>query len=209
MIDAIDEYALGNLEKFDGKYKLTNIGREGLSFDGDEDDKDQAKEDEEQFSQLTKFLKTQLGSKVEKVVLSKRLTQSPTALVSGQHGWTANMERIIKAQALADPNAKMMYSPRKTLEINPRHPILVELNKRVQADENDAAAKDIADLMYETAVLQSGFSLDDAGSFAQRIIRMMNQNLNLDPNAAPIEEPEVAKTPKETEEENTSAKDEL
>jgi molecular chaperone HtpG len=105
MTDPIDEYALANLEKYDGKYKITNIGREGLKLDDDKDDEEKEKQLEQQYAQLTSFLKKSLGSKVEKVKISHRLTQSPSALVSSAHGYTANMERIIKAQALSDPKA--------------------------------------------------------------------------------------------------------
>jgi len=203
MTDAIDEYALGHLEKYDGKYKLTNIGREGLKFDGEEDNGDKEKVEQEEYSGLLAFLKTALVGKIEKAVISNRLTTSPSALTTGQYGWTANMERIVKAQALQDQTQHQFYSPKKTLEINPRHPICKQLLKLVKEDEKSPRAQDIAEMMFETAALQSGFSLDDPSSFASRIIKMMNTNLGLDENSAAEPEPEITTTnePEEQEQE--------
>jgi len=189
MVDPIDEYAVNHLEKFDGKHKLTNIGRENLKLDGEEEATEDDKKNEEEYKTLTSFLKTTLGSKIEKVVISNRLTNSPSALVAGAQGMTANMERIFKAQALADKNAA--YMARKTLEINPRHPIIKELLRRVSEDTQDPTATDIAELMYDTASLTSGFTLEDPTKFSQRVVRMMNLGLNLDADAAPEEEPET------------------
>jgi len=190
MVDPIDEYAVNHLEKFDGKYKLTNIGRENLKLDGEEESEDEKKTQEE-YKSLTTFLKTTLGSKIEKVVISNRLTNSPSALVAGSSGMTANMERIFKAQALADKSTAFLA--RKILEINPRHPIIKELLRRVTEDAQDPTATDIAELMYDTATLTSGFTLEDPTKFSQRVVRMMNLGLNLDANAAPEEEPEPIK----------------
>jgi len=198
MTDPIDEYALTHLEKFDGKYKLTNIAKEGLTFDGEEEKKKE--EEEKEYEKLISFFKTLLGSKVEKIIISNRLTQSPSALVSSAHGWTANMERIIKAQALADKSQYSFYAPRKIMELNPRHPLVKELNKRVAENAEDPTAKDIGFLLYETASLQSGFSVEDTSAFAQRIVKMLNVGLNLDANAAAEEEEETVKQAEKTEE---------
>jgi len=188
MTDAIDEYAIGHLEKFDGKFKLTNIGKEGLTFDGEEIDEEKEKEEEERYRPLLKYLKKTLGTKIERAEISHRLTDSPSAMVSSQFGWTANMERIMKAQTMSDPKAKKMYSPRKILEINPNHPIIMELNRKVQLDEEDQNMLDIVQLLYETAALTSGFSVEDPSSFSGRIVRLLNQNLELHPNDTPQEE---------------------
>jgi len=196
MVDPIDEYAISNLEKFDGKYKLTNIAREGLDV-GDEKNNEQEKEEKEQFKPLIDFLKTTLGPKIEKVVISTRLTTSPSAIVASSYGMTANMERLMRAQALGDTQRKdFLAATKKVLEVNPKHPIVIELKKRVEADPEDQTAKDIAGLMYETAAFTSGFSLDNPAEFSKRIVRMMNLGLNLDANAAPVDEPEPEEPPK-------------
>jgi len=189
MVDPIDEYALANMEKYDGKYKLTNIGREGLKLD-DDNTEEQDKKYEESYSALISFLKKTLGSKIEKAIISNRLTQSPSALVSSAQGWTANMERIIKAQALADPKSAQFYQPKRILEINPRHPIIKQLNEKIALNENDQTAIDIAELMYDTAALTSGFSLDEPADLASKINRMLYTTLNIDPST-PIEEEEI------------------
>jgi len=205
MTDPIDEYALANLEKYDGKYKITNIGREGLKLEDDQADEEKEKKLEQEYSHLTSFLKKALGNKVEKVTISHRLTQSPTALVSSAHGYTANMERIIKAQALSDPKATQFYIPRRILEINPRHPLIKQLAQKVQENEEDPSAKDIAELMYDTAALTSGFSLDEPADLAAKIHKILYNNLNIDPNT-PIDDVEpIQEVPTHT----TETKDEL
>lgn len=181
MIDPIDEYTLANLDKFDGKYPLTNIARENLKLDGEKENEEEEKKEKEEFKSLTSFIKKTLSGKVASVVITKRLSKSPSVLVAGQSGWTANMERIIKAQALADPRSAQNYNPRKVLEINPRHPIVRELLRRVQEDEDgDETAKDIVGLLYDTAALTSGFTLEDAPAFASRVVKMMGLGLSLD-----------------------------
>ena len=195
MTDAIDEYTLANLEKYDGKYKLTNIAKEGLKLDDEKVDQEKEKQVELQFQDLTKFMKNQLKAKVEKVVISKRLTTSPSALVSGSSGWTANMERIIKAQALGDPKAAQFNTPKRILEINVRHPLIKELNNRIKANPEDPAALDITELMYDTAALQSGFMLDEPKDLAQKIHKILFNTLDIDPNTPIEEEPEEEPEP--------------
>jgi heat shock protein beta len=175
MLDPIDEYALQHLDKYDGKHKLTNVAREGLKFDGEEE-----KKQEEDLNDLTKWVKGVLATKVEKVVVSNRLAKSPSAVVSASSGFTANMERIMKAQALHDANNPYYQAPRKVLEINPNHPLIKEMAARVSANTEDAVAKDMANLMYETALLSSGFSLDDTASFSERIVAMLERSLNIE-----------------------------
>jgi len=217
MVDPIDEYALSNMEKYDGKYKLTNIGREGLKLEDDKSDEEKEKKLEETYSGLLSFLKSTLGTKVEKVVLSTRLTQSPSALVSSAGGWTANMERIIKAQALSDPKSSQFYNiPKRILEINPRHPLIKELNEKVKHDESDTSAKDIAELIYETSALTSGFSLEEPADLAAKIQRMLYAAMNIDPNTPIEEEEEPVTIPKDSQEtnddhadSNSDVKDEL
>src|SRR5690606_19339384 len=134
--EPIDEYMGQQLKEYDGK-KLVNVTKEGLNLEESEEEKKAAEEEKKQNENLCKVVKEILGDKVEKVVLSNRLVSSPCVLVTGEFGWSANMERIMKAQALRDSSMSTYMLSKKTLEINPKHPIVVELRKKVDADQND------------------------------------------------------------------------
>jgi len=181
MIEPIDEYCVQQLKEYDGK-KLICATKEGLTIDESEDEKKRKETEKETFEDLCKIIKEILGEKVEKVVISDRLSESPCILVTGEYGWSANMERIMKAQALRDSSLSTYMSSRKTMEINSKNPIINELRSRIDTDRSDKTVKDLVNLLFDTALLTSGFSLDEPHIFAQRIHRMIKLGLSIDDN---------------------------
>jgi len=178
MIDPIDEYCVGQLKEYDG-HKLVCVTKENLKLENSEEEMKRKEELKVNFDSLCSCIKDILGEKIEKVVVSDRLVDSPCVLVTGEYGWSANMERIMKAQALRDNTMGNHMSSRKTLEINPENPIIDELRKRVESDKGDKTVKDLALLLFETALLSSGFSLEEPVTFANRIHRMINLGLSI------------------------------
>merc|ERR1711948_142008 len=187
MTEPIDEYVVQQLKEFDGK-NLVSVTKEGLELPEDEEEKKKREADKEKFEPLCKVMKDILDKKVEKVVVSSRLVSSPCCIVTSQYGWTANMERIMKAQALRDTSTMGYMAAKKHLEINPDHSIVENLRQRVEADKSDKSVKDLVMLLFETALLSSGFSLEDPQVHAQRIHRMVKLGLGIDEDEADIEE---------------------
>jgi len=179
MVDPIDEYATQQLKEFDGK-KLLAATKEGLDINEDEDEKKVFEEAKAKTESLCKLMKEVLEDKVEKVVVSNRLADSPCVLVTGEYGWSANMERIMKAQALRDATQSAYMMSKKTLEINPTNSIITALREKADADQSDKTVKDLIWLLYDTSLITSGFSLEEPATFASRIHRLVKLGLSID-----------------------------
>merc|ERR1712179_637211 len=179
MTEPIDEYVVQQLKEYDGK-NLVSVTKEGLELPEDEEEKARSEANKVKYEGLCKVMKDILDKKVEKVVVSSRLVSSPCCIVTSQYGWTANMERIMKPQALRDTSTMGYMAAKKHLEINPDHSILENLRQRAEADKNDKSVKDLVLLLFETALLSSGFSLEDPAVHAKRIHRMIKLGLGID-----------------------------
>ncbi|XP_072291610.1 endoplasmin [Eucyclogobius newberryi] len=207
LTEPVDEYCVQALPEFDGK-RFQNVAKEGVKFDESEKTKENRETMEKDFEPLTTWLKDKaLKEKIEKAVLSQRLTNSPCALVASQYGWSGNMERIMKAQAYQtgkDISTNYYASQKKTLEINPKHPLIKQMLKRVNDDAEDQTASDLAVVLFETATLRSGYQLADTKAYGDRIERMLRLSMNV-----PLEE-QIEEEPEEEEpvEEDTEDKEE-
>merc|ERR1711923_621506 len=186
MIDPIDEYSVQQLKEYDGK-NLVCVTKEGLELPEDEEEKKRYEEAKANFEGLCKVMKEILDKKVEKVVVSNRLVTSPCCIVTSQYGWSANMERIMKAQALRDTSTMGYMAAKKHLEINPDHSNVENLRQRAEADKNDKSVKDLVLLLFETSLLSSGFSLEDPAVHARRIHRMIKLGLGIDDDDNEVE----------------------
>merc|ERR1711967_106040 len=179
MVDPVDEYAVQQLKEYEGK-KLLCATKEGLAMQETEEEKKKFEEEKAKTEGLCKLVKEVLDTKVEKVIVSNRLSDSPCCLVTGEYGWSANMERIMKSQALRDNSSSQYMSSKKTMEVNPTHPIVEALVKKAAADSSDKTVKDLIWLLYDTSLLTSGFSLSEPVVFANRIHRLIKLGLEID-----------------------------
>merc|ERR1711991_1169586 len=178
MVDPIDEYAVQQLKEYERK-KLISATKEGMDLGETDDEKKAFEEEKAKTEGLCKLMKEVLDDKVDKVVLSARLNDSPCVLVTGEYGWSANMERIMKAQALRDSSSSAYMSSKKTMEINPSNAIISSLREKAGADQGDKTVKDLIWLLYDTSLLTSGFSLEEPQTFANRIHRLIKLGLSI------------------------------
>merc|ERR1711871_707610 len=179
MTDPMDEYCVQQLKEYAGK-KLLSATKEGLKMEETEEEKKELEEAKAATEGLCKLMKEVLNDKVDKVVVSTRLADSPCVLVTGEYGWSANMERIMKAQALRDSSSAAYMSSKKTMEINPQNAIISSLREKAGADQSDKTVKDLIWLLYDTSLLTSGFSLEEPQTFANRIHRLIKLGLSID-----------------------------
>ncbi|OVA19636.1 Heat shock protein Hsp90 family [Macleaya cordata] len=199
--DPVDEYLMQYLMDYEDK-KFQNVSKEGLKLGKDSKDK----ELKDSFKELTKWWKDALSSEnVDSVKLSNRLADSPCVVVTSKYGWSANMERIMQSQTLSDASKQAYMRGKRVLEINPRHPIIKELQERIVKDPEDESIKQTARLMYQTALMESGFMLSDPKDFASSIYSSVSASLKISPDAAVEEEDDVDETEVETDAKEAAA----
>jgi len=190
LTEAVDEYALSALPEFEGK-KFQNVAKEGFSLDEGEQAKERLEQLKTTFEPLVKWLNDVLRDHISKAQVSERLTDSPCALVASMFGWTGNMERLAISNAhqkTDDPQKSYYLNQKKTLEVNPRHPLIRELLRRVEVDSSDQTAKDMALMMFRTATLRSGYMLRETASFADSVEQLMRKGLGISVDEVPEEE---------------------
>merc|ERR1711975_57998 len=215
--DHLDEPCIQKLADYEGK-KFVSIQKADVKLDETEEEKKKFSKLKDMYKPLTDWWKEKLtdltekgamkdaGVKIEKVELSKRLTDSPVVVVTSQFGYSAQQEKIMKAQAFQNKDQMGMMSGRKTLEVNPNHPVVVDLLSKVKADKEDAAALDTAQVLFQTALIESGYEIADPSALVNRVYRLMSKELGVDPDA-PLKEVEVPEGEEEEEAEEEDDKD--
>merc|ERR1719324_273810 len=209
MTDSVDEYTVQHLTEFEGK-RLINASREGLKLEEGDKEKKLEEKYKEMFKPLLDFAKDTLGKKVEKVAISKHLVQSPVVVLSADYGWTAQMEKVMKSQAFADQSKFEFMKSKRMFEINPRHPMIIELNNRVKDSSADDTTKDMVISLYLSGVIAAGYQLtpEDAQDFGERVSRMVTSSLGVASDAELAPELEVPDDEPEEEEEEVEEEEE-
>jgi len=202
-IDPIDEYAMPQLTEFKG-FQFAGANKENLKLEDDDQEEKKLAKLGEMYKGLTDWLKTSMGTKIEKAVVSNRLLETPAILVSSQYGWATNMERIMKAQTMGGNNRSSNMVAQKTLEINPGHPIIKELKNRIEKDDTDAEAKDMAATLFDVALVQAGLTPAEPSLFAGRLEGLMRLGLGVSKDEA-VEDPEVELDPEPEPSEDAAA----
>ncbi len=173
MVEPIDEYAMQRLTEYEGK-KFVSVTKEGLELDESDSEKEKFENDKKNAEELCQMMKDILSENIEKVISSNRLSESPCCLVTSQYGLSANMERIMKAQALRTNTGLGMNSSKKIMEINPSHPIIKALCERIKTNKESKSNKDLIWLLYDTTLLSSGFTNNDPVQFSNRIFKLIS-----------------------------------
>merc|ERR1712176_499593 len=216
--DHLDEPCIQKLADYEGK-KFVSIQKADVKLDETDEEKKKFSKLKDMYKPLTDWWKDKLtdytekgamkdaGVKIEKVELSKRLTDSPVVVVTSQFGYSAQQEKQMKAQAFQNKDQIGMMSGRKTLEVNANHPVVVHLLSKVKADKEDAAALDTAQVLFQTALIESGYEIADPSALVSRVYRLMSKELGVDPDA-PIKEIEVPDEPEEEAEDEDKAEEE-
>merc|ERR1711977_511194 len=201
LADHLDEPCIQKLADYEGK-KFVSIQKADVKLDETEEEKKKFSKLKDMYKPLTDWWKDTLteitekgamkdaGVKVEKVEISKRLTDSPVVVVTSQFGYSAQQEKIMKAQAFQNKDQLSMMSGRKTLEINPNHPVVVDLLSKVKADKEDKSAVDSAAVLFQTALIESGYEIADPSALVKRVYKLMSKELGVDPDA-PLKEVEI------------------
>merc|ERR1712014_286216 len=212
--DHLDEPCLQKLADYEGK-KFVSIQKADVKLDETEAEKKKFTKMKDMYKPLTDWWKEKLtdltekgamkdaGVKVEKVELSKRLTDSPVVVVTSQFGYSAQQEKVMKAQSFQNKDQVSMMSGRKTLEVNPNHPVVTDLLSKVKANKEDSAAMDTALVLFQTALIESGYEITDPSALVNRVYRLMSKELGVDPDA-PLKEVEVPEEEEEEAEEEDS-----
>merc|ERR1711967_208006 len=218
LADHLDEPCIQKLADYEGK-KFVSIQKADVKLDETEDEKKRFSKLKDMYKPLTDWWKEKLtdltekgamkdaGVKIEKVELSKRLTDSPVVVVTSQFGYSAQQEKIMKAQAFQNKDQIGQMSGRKTLEINANHPVIVDLLAKVKDDKENAAALDTAQVLFQTALIESGYEIADPSALVSRVYRLMSKELGVDPDA-PIKEVEVPEEDEEEAEEEEAEEEE-
>merc|ERR1712096_329947 len=217
LTDHLDESCIQKLADYEGK-KFVSIQKADVKIDENEEDKKRFAKLKDMYKPLTDWWKEKLtdftekgamkdaGVKVEKVEISKRLTESPVVVVTSQFGYSAQQERVMKAQSFQNKDQVNTMSGRKTLEINANHPVIVDLLAKVKSDKDDKAALDSAQVLFQTALIESGYEIADPSALVNRVYRLMSKELGVDPDA-PLKEVEVPEGEEEEDEDEADDDD--